>query len=74
LGISFAVNENLSISYGKMDTDKAGSALDQETDGVSIGYSMGGMTISAYQNEVENLAHSANSTLEKTEILLTFSF
>ena len=74
LGISFAVNENLSISYGKMDTDRDGSASDQETDGVSIGYSMGGMTISAYQNEVENLAHSANSTLEKTEILLTFSF
>ena len=74
LGISFAVNENLSVSYGKMDTDKAGSALDQETDGISIGYSMGGMTISAYQNEVENLAHSANSTLEKTEILLTFAF
>jgi outer membrane protein OmpU len=74
LGISFAVNENLSVSYGKMDTDKAGSATDQETDGVSIGYSMGGMTISAYQNEVENLAHSAGQTLEKTEILLTFAF
>ena len=74
LGISFAVNENLSVSYGKMDTDRAGTALDQETDGVSIGYSMGGMTISAYQNEVENLAHAANSTLEKTEILLTFAF
>lgn len=74
LGISFAVNENLSVSYGKMDTDKAGSPLDQEVDGVSIGYSMGGMTISAYQNEVENLAHSANSTLEKTEVLLTFAF
>jgi outer membrane protein OmpU len=74
LGISFAVNENLSVSYGKMDTDKSGSATDQETDGVSIGYSMGGMTISAYQNEVENLAHSAGQTLEKTEILLTFAF
>jgi len=74
LGISFAVNENLSVSYGKMDTDRAGTSVDQETDGVSIGYSMGGMTISAYQNEVENLAHSSNSTLEKTEILLTFAF
>jgi len=74
LGISFAVNENLSVSYGKMDTDKSGSATDQETDGVSIGYSMGGMTISAYQNEVENLAHTAGQTLEKTEILLTFAF
>jgi outer membrane protein OmpU len=74
LGISFAVNENLSVSYGKMDTDKEGSATDQETDGVSIGYSMGGMTISAYQNEVENLAHSAGQTLEKTEILVTFAF
>ena len=74
LGISFAVNENLSVSYGKMDTDRAGTSVDQETEGVSIGYSMGGMTISAYQNEVENLAHSPNSTLEKTEILLTFAF
>jgi outer membrane protein OmpU len=74
LGVSFAVNENLSISYGQMTTDKSGSATDQETDGVSIGYSMGGMTISAYQNEVDNLAHSAGQSLEKTEILVTFAF
>jgi outer membrane protein OmpU len=40
-GIAFAVNENLSISYGASETEKEGSSVDQELSGYSIGYSMG---------------------------------
>jgi outer membrane protein OmpU len=74
MGVSFMVNENLSISYGEhKTTSTATSALDQEIDGVQIAYSMGGMTISAYQNEGENISNVAG-TSEATEILVSFAF
>jgi outer membrane protein OmpU len=74
LGVSFMVNENLSISYGTHETTStATGAVDQEIDGVSIAYSMGGMTISAYQNEGENISNTAG-TSEATEILVSFAF
>jgi outer membrane protein OmpU len=74
LGVSFMVNENLSISYGEhTTTSTATGAVDQELDGVSIAYSMGGMTISAYQNEGENISNVAG-TSEATEILVSFAF
>jgi outer membrane protein OmpU len=73
-GVSFMVNENLSISYGEhTTTSTATGAVDQELDGVSIAYSMGGMTISAYQNEGENISNVAG-TSEATEILVSFAF
>jgi outer membrane protein OmpU len=73
-GVSFMVNENLSISYGEhTTTSTATGAVDQELDGVQIAYSMGGMTISAYQNEGENISNVAG-TSEATEILVSFAF
>ena len=52
-GVAFAVNDNLSISYGESETEEEGSTLDQELSGFSIGYSMGGMTVKAHQNKGE---------------------
>jgi len=51
-GIAFAINENLSVSYGYQETDVSNVATDQELEGYSIGYSMGGMTIKAHANEL----------------------
>ena len=74
VGIAVSVNENLSLSYGNMETDSSANAIDQDIDGVSVAYSMGGMTLSAYRNEASNLANASSSTSEKTELLLTFAF
>jgi outer membrane protein OmpU len=74
MGVSFMVNDNLSISYGTHETTStATGALDQELDGVSVAYSMGGMTFSAYRNEGENISNVAG-TSESTEILVSFAF
>ena len=57
-GISFSVNDDLSISYGRHETTSTTtSALDQEIDGVSIAYSMGGMTLSAYNHDGKNISN-----------------
>jgi outer membrane protein OmpU len=72
--IAFAVNDNLSISYGSQETEKAGSALDQKISGFSIGYSMGGMTIKAHNNKGENIANQTANESEHTEIAVSFAF
>jgi outer membrane protein OmpU len=74
VGISFMVNDDLSISYGHHETEStATGALDQEIDGVSVAYSMGGMTLSVYQHDGENISN-VTGTSEGTEISLAFAF
>ena len=74
LGISFLVNDDLSISYGRHETSStATGALDQEIDGVSIAYSMGSMTLSVYQHEGKNISNVTGSS-EGTELNLAFAF
>ena len=74
VSIAFAVNDNLSISYGEQDTDRDGTTLTQEVKGFSVGYSMGGMTIKAHKNEGTNINQTANNESEHTEIAVSFAF
>jgi outer membrane protein OmpU len=74
IGISFSVNDDLSVSYGTHDTTSTTTgALDQELDGISIAYSMGGMTLSVYNHDGENISNVAGSS-ESTELNLAFAF
>ena len=74
MSIAFVVNDNLSISYGEHNSDKAGSSTDQEIESIQMSYSMGGMTFNIKDSEVTGLANTANQSLDTTEILLTFAF
>jgi outer membrane protein OmpU len=74
MSIAFAVNDDLSISYGSQDTSRQGQSIDQEVTGWSVGYSMGGITIKAHRNTAENINQTANNESEHTEIALTFAF
>ena len=73
-GIAFAVNDNLSISYGASETSEVGATLDQELSGFSVGYSMGGISIKAHSNKGENVSNVANAEHEHTEIAVSFAF
>ena len=73
-GVAFAVNDNLSISYGESETEEDGTTTDQELSGFSIGYSMGGMTVKAHQNKGEGIANTAANESEHTEIAISFAF
>ena len=75
VGISFMVNDNLSVSYGEhTTTSTVTSAPDQEIEGMSVSYSMGGITISAYDHEGTALSNVAGSNIDSTEILVSFAF
>jgi len=74
--IAFAINDNLSVSYGIIDTELDGAAnpVDEELKGMSIGYSMGGMTLNAHHNKGENMGGSRLNESEHTEISLSLAF
>ena len=73
-GISFAVNENLSVSYGISDTDFESSTSDEENEGISASYTAGGATIGFVHNTKDNAGGTANADHETTELKLTFAF
>ena len=73
-GISFQVNDDLSISYGEQETEAETSSTDQEVDGMSIAYSMGSISIAAHANEAKNIANQTANESTHTEISINFAF
>ena len=74
-GVTFAVNENLSISYGVSDTDyDTSSKVDEENRGISASYTSGGMTVGFVNNTKDNANGTSGSDQETNEIKLTFAF
>jgi len=75
-GLAFAINENLTVSYGYQETEQATGRTDQELEGYAVGYSAGGMSIKAQRNEGEDsvVAGAASQEMKRTEILVGFAF
>ena len=74
-GISFMVNDNFSISYGEHNTDKQSSTVDQEAESMQASYSMGGMSIKAYNMDTTNPGYDSDAASgSATEIALGLSF
>ena len=75
IGVSFMVNENLSISYGTHNTSSSvSSTVDQDIDSVQAAYSMGGISVKAQNSKAEGVGNTASTTSEKTEIMISFAF
>ena len=77
MSISYAISDDLSVSYGTHELD-LGSATatgtDQESSGFSASYTMGGTSIKAAFNETDNINGTATDDEESMEIALVFAF
>jgi len=75
-GISYAVSDDLSISYGEHTHNDGldSSANNQESTGMSISYTMSGVTIAASFNETANADNSSAEDNEGYEINMSFAF
>ena len=73
-GVSFMVNDSLSLSYGEHNTELDNNATDQEAESIQASYSMGGMSINLKDSEMTGVAHTAADKHETTEVLVTFAF
>ena len=72
-GVSYQINDDLTVSYGSHEIEKTGSD-DQESTGIGVSYTMGSMSIGGALNKVDNVAHTASSDLQSYEATLSFSF
>jgi outer membrane protein OmpU len=73
-GVSFAVNENLSVSAGRQSVDIDTAANDEVNTGVSASYTMGSITIGTAMNEVRDAGGVAGAKGEVTSINIGFAF
>ena len=83
IGIAFNVNDNLSISYTESEETYNAQAgvgvtvadVDQKIDAIQVAYSMGGMSLKAYQMDVTNPSFDEDASDSKvTEIALGLAF
>ena len=74
-GISYAVSEDISLSYavGTVDFELANSE-DQETSAIGVSYTSGGITVSGSMHDGENLGGSAATTADRTDYELNIAF
>jgi len=63
-GITFNVNDDLSIGYNHTESDKSGSSYDVEADSFQIAYTMGGASIRLMEQDVENQTYSSAATAD----------
>jgi len=74
-GISYAVSEDISLSYGVGTVDfELANSEDQETTAIGVSYTSGGITISGSMHDGENLGGSAATTADRTDYELNIAF
>ena len=75
-GISYAVSDEISVSYGShtAETPNNSSDKDQEASAVSASYVAGGMTIKASVGSVDNVAGVDATDRDTYEISMSFAF
>jgi outer membrane protein OmpU len=72
-GISFAVNENLSVGMGVSDVEYDAKSNDEESTEIGAVYTSGGMTV-GLQNITKDNINGTAVDHEMTELQLTFAF
>ena len=73
-GASFAVNDDLTISYGRQTVEIQGKANDEINSGFSASYTMGSMSIGAYVAKTKNVGGATADDDEGKGITLSLAF
>jgi len=81
-GVSFAINDNLSVSYGRHDSERgivsagAVAPITLEAESVQLSYTMGGMSVKVAASSVDNASYTSGTANDKdgSTIALTLAF
>ncbi len=76
VGVSYAISDNLSISYNEIESRKSdrGATLIQDMDSISLSYTMGGMTIGILDAEADNASYTSGRTQSARALQMTVAF
>ena len=75
-GVSYAVSEDISISYGSstVEYESGASKSDQEADAIGVSWTNGSMSVTASRHDISNVAGTSTDDRDVTEVNLTFAF
>jgi hypothetical protein len=78
-GVSFNVNDNLSLSYGNHKSKNAlnsGLAVELEAESLQVAYTLGGMSVKIAESTVDNASYTSGTGNDKdgTTIALSLAF
>jgi outer membrane protein OmpU len=73
-GLSYAVSDDVSISYGASSLDYSSALEDQESSAVSISFTAGGVAMSASHQTTDNVAGATATDNSSYEINFSFAF
>ena len=74
MGVSFAVNDDLTVSYASQTTDITTKGEDETVSGFGVSYSMGSMSVAAYAGKTENGNGASASDDEGKGLTLSIAF
>jgi hypothetical protein len=77
IGIAYAVNDSLSLSWNRYTSKKqvdTANEVEQETDALNLGYTMGGMTIGIQDASTDNSGYVLNSKNDTRTIGISVAF
>jgi len=80
LGISYAVSDDLSVSYNRLESTKGSheaayvAGLEQTFDSISLSYSMGGMTIGIADADCGNCSYTSGRSQDETTVSFSVAF
>jgi outer membrane protein OmpU len=72
--VSYAVSDDISVSYGQHEYEQGTTADVQESSGFSASYTSGGVSVSAAFNSTDNIQTTAADDFDSYEIAFSFAF
>jgi len=73
-GVSYAVSDDLSVSYGVSTLDYSSALEDQDSSAVSVSFTAGGVAISASHQTTDNVAGATTADNTSYEVNFSFAF
>ena len=73
-GISYAVSDDVSVSYGASSLDYSSALEDQDSSAVSVSFTAGGVAMSASHQTTDNVAGATTMDNSSYEINFSFAF
>ncbi len=74
MGVTYNVNDDVSIGYSRQETDFSGTSSDEEHSGFQASYSMGSISFSGRVGKVDNAGGTAGASDEDKHITMSVAF
>ena len=74
IGISMAINDDLTVSAGRQEVEFDGGAEDEVNSGIQASYTMGSISYTVAMNSVESAGGSAGNDAEASIFVASFAF